>query len=82
MAALRIIDENGDVTEIQNVRNELLLPSSGGGTSFRTDKTLKLENGVLSVNTADVVEEDNTLPITSAAVAIQVGNIELILKTI
>lgn len=52
------------------------------GTDFKTDETLTLENGVLSVNTATEAEEDNTLPITSAAVATTVGNIEIILKTI
>ena len=52
------------------------------GTSFETDETLSLENGVLSVNTAKSVEFDNTLPVTSAAVAAQVGNIEVLLKTI
>lgn len=61
-------------------------PSPGGGgggtTSFEIDETLTFKDGVLSVNTADVVEEDNTLPVTSAAVATQVGNIEILLKTI
>lgn len=58
-------------------------PGGGGGTaSFETDETLTFKDGVLSVNTADVVEEDNTLPVTSAAVATQVGNIEILLKTI
>lgn len=52
------------------------------GVQFETDETLRLENGILSVNTADRAEEDNTLPITSAAVYTQVGNIEALLKTI
>lgn len=52
------------------------------GVNFTTDKTLKLEDGVLSVNTAEAVEEDNTLPITSAAVHTTVGNIEILLGTI
>lgn len=51
-------------------------------TGFETDETLTMENGILSVNTADAVEEDNTLPVTSAAVATQVGNIEVLLGTI
>lgn len=55
-------------------------PSSG--TYFETDETLRLENGTLSVNTADVVEEDNTLPVTSAAVYTEVGNINALLATI
>lgn len=56
----------------------------GGGVDFTTDETLHLdpETGVLSVNTADAVERDNTLPITSAAVHTTVGNIETLLKLI
>jgi hypothetical protein len=64
--------------------NGLTFEEFGGnaGTLFETDETLSLKDGVLSVNTADSAEEDNTLPITSAAVATQVGNIEILLKTI
>ena len=40
----------------------------GGGITFETDETLTLANGILSVNTAKDVEQDNTLPVTSAAV--------------
>lgn len=46
------------------------------------DETLSYENGVLSVNTAKEPDPDNTLPITSAAVATTVGNIAVLLKTI
>lgn len=49
---------------------------------FETDETLKFSNGILSVNTAQSVEEDNTLPITSKAVYTEIGNINAILKTI
>lgn len=52
------------------------------GTIFATDETLTLRNGILSVNTAEEPDPDNTLPITSAAVAQTVGNIEILLKTI
>ena len=38
--------------------------------------------GVLSVDTATEVEQDNTKPITSAAVHTEIGNIDVILKTI
>jgi hypothetical protein len=55
---------------------------SGGGTTFETDSTLVLENGILRVNTTNKVEADNTLPITSAGVHTQVGNIEVLLNTI
>lgn len=50
--------------------------------ALKTDETLVLKDGVLSVNTADVVEAGNTLPITSAAVHVTVGNIEALLETI
>lgn len=40
------------------------------------------EDGVLSVATADDMEQDNTLPITSAAVYTEVGNINSSLQTI
>lgn len=52
------------------------------GTIFTTDETLTLRNGILSVNTAEEPDPNNTLPITSAAVASTVGNIEILLKTI
>lgn len=53
------------------------------GVNFTTDATLNLsEDGVLSVNTAKKVEQDNTLPVTSAAVFTEVGNINALLETI
>lgn len=63
-------------------RIEALERGGGGGTSFTTDETLTLEGGVLSVNTAKAVEEDSSLPITSAAVFAEVGNINALLATI
>lgn len=53
-----------------------------GGGGFTTDETLILSDGILRVNTADAAEQDNTLPITSAAVYTAVGNIEVRLSTI
>lgn len=53
-----------------------------GSVEFQTDETLTLENGILSVNTTNDMEQDNTLPITSAGVFATVGNIEALLKTI
>lgn len=44
--------------------------------------TLKSENGLLNVNTVDVVQTDNTLPITSNGVAVTVGNINALLQLI
>ena len=40
------------------------------------------ENGVLSVDTATEVMQDNTKPITSGAVFTEVGNIEELLKAL
>lgn len=45
-------------------------------------KTLKVNEGVLDVNTTDNVEQDNTQPITSAAVHMQIGNIGALLGAI
>lgn len=73
---------DGTIYEVCDETARELAGSGGGGVSFTTDNTLKLANGVLGVNTADTAEQDNTLPITSAAVAASVGNIEAILKTI
>lgn len=55
---------------------------SGGNVDFKTDDTLILKDGILSVNTTNNMEQDNTLPITSAGVFATVGNIEALLKTI
>lgn len=67
----------------------------GGGGSYvpimsetvagiaKVGENLKIDReGRLSVDTADEVEEDNTRPITAAAVFATVGNIELLLGTI
>ena len=54
----------------------------GGSAGFLTDETLTLKDGILSVNTTDQMEQDNTLPITSAGVYTTVGNIGALLKTI
>ena len=75
----------GEISEeqIQSAVNKYLDENPiDPGVQFKPDKTLKLEDGILSVNTADKVEEDNTLPITSAAVYTEVGNINALLATI
>ena len=43
---------------------------------------LKYEDGILSIDTADTVEQDNTKPVTSAAVYTEIGNIEALLANI
>ena len=59
-----------------------LKADKSGNVDLETDATLKLEKGILSVNTTNDMERDNTLPITSAGVYATVGNIEALLKTI
>ena len=47
-----------------------------------TDETLIYKDGKLSVNTADDINDNNTLPVTAAAVYETVGNIEILLKRV
>lgn len=80
---INLLDIGSDVETIQRIVNEYLETNPpSGGVNFETDETLKLENGILSVNTTNEMEQDNTLPITSAGVYATVGNIEALLKTI
>lgn len=57
---------------------------SGSGGSYVIGSGLKLDpdTNTLSVDTATEVDQDNTKPITSAAVFETVGNIEILLGTI
>ena len=54
----------------------------GGGPNIEYGHGLKLEDGVLSVDCANVVEQDNTLPVTSAAVYVELGNVEALLAAL
>lgn len=54
-------------------------PGTGG---YIIGDGLKLEGRRLSVDTATTVDEDNTKPITSAAVFTEIGNINALLETI
>lgn len=68
-------DEIADVVE--EVKRDI-----SAGVEIHTDETLTFKDGILSVNTTDAMEQDNTLPITSAGVFATVGNIEALLMTI
>ena len=66
----------------QYEESDIPLPE-GGGFPYQIGNGLKVTGGdTLEVDTATNVEEDNTLPITSAAVYTTVGNIEILLGTI
>lgn len=75
-------DESGQRTIIYGIPRGR--DGTGSGFSYEIGHGLKVEeDGVtLAVDTADVVEKDNTLPITSAAVHVTVGNINALLETI
>ena len=79
LADLTTEDKSNLVAAINEVRQ-----TGGGGTAYTIGHGLKLdaETNTLSVDTADKMEQDNTLPITSAAVYVEVGNINALLKTI
>ena len=75
-----------DLDTGEYVTSDIPLPQVGEGGVLRInslDDTLNLsQEGKLSVNTAKDAEQDNTLPITSAAVYTELGNIDALLATI
>ena len=50
--------------------------------AIKVGKNLKINDGVLSVDTVIDILQDNTKPVTSGAVYTEVGNIEVLLKNI
>ena len=79
LADLTTEDKSSLVAAINEVRR-----TGGGGTAYTIGHGLKLDakTNTLSVDMADKIEQDNTLPITSAAVYAEIGNINALLKTI
>lgn len=71
------VNDDGEISITEKKTNKVtkIVP-------FTTDETLSFKNNVLSVNIAQEPAPDNTLPISAAAVATTVGNIEILLKTI
>ena len=66
--------------------NSLVAEGTGSGTAVGDIKIgnglKRTPDGTIEIDTATEVEIDNSKPITSAAVATQLGNIEELLKTI
>lgn len=64
--------------------SEYVLPPATNETlgGIKVGDNLKISGGVLSVDTAETVESDNTKPVTSGAVQVVVGNIDVLLSTI
>lgn len=83
---MRLLVDDGVFAKWYTIQRDRTLledgATSSGGTSFTTDSTLILEDGVLRVNTTNDASQDNTLPITSAGVYTQLGNISTLLSTI
>lgn len=52
------------------------------GSGYAIGDGLKIVDGALTVDTATEVEEDNTKPVTSGAVYVQLGNVEALLENI
>ena len=81
---------SGDITASGTLGQTVVV----GGTILRPATTTSLggiivgedleitQQGVLSVTKANAVEQDNTHPITAAAVYTEVGNIDALLQTI
>lgn len=76
------VDKVLDAAERAEAAAKRAEAAEGGGVAFEVDETLTLANGILSVNTAESVEQDNTLPVTSAAVYNEFSVINALLKTI
>lgn len=66
----------------QSIVNETIAAMPEVGVQFETDKSLKLEDGVLSVNTTDEATEYDQRPITSQGVYNEFAVINALLKTI
>lgn len=87
----RLRSEIGDLDDLTTSATDSLVAainevarSGGGGTKYQIGNGLILDakTNTLSVDTADAVERDNTKPITSAGVYLEIGNINALLATI
>lgn len=80
------IKKNGDGTLTVTTNDDRLIDigvSDGKQADIKIGETLRYdEHGNLQVNTVSEVEMDNTLPVTSSAVAVEIGNINVLLKAI
>lgn len=71
-------EDDGKVLTVENGK----WVAGEGGVNFETDETLKLENGILSVNTANAATEADQRPITAQGVYNEFAVINALLKTI
>lgn len=88
----QILDRIGNLDELETVSKDNLVDAineaynssgtGGGDIPYKIGPGLKVVNSTLTVDTADAVEEDNTRPVTSAAVYVEIGNIEALLAAL
>lgn len=75
LADLTTTDKSSLVAAInETAKNSVVWDDLGAG--------LKVEDGKLAVDTMDKIEQNNTKPVTSAAVHTEIGNINVLLATI
>lgn len=77
-------DGDTPIPPTPDLYSQLLAQIEAGGdaTGVIYGDGLKLTSGVVSVDTTNTAEQDNTKPITSAGVYTEIGNIEALLATI
>ena len=80
LADLKTYNKGNLVAAINEARNSG--GGSGGGYNIGPGLKLDAATNTLSVDTAEIVEKDNTKPVTSAAVYTEIGNINALLATI
>lgn len=89
---LAIQEQIGDLDDLDTTAKDNLVAainearnsggSGGGGYTIGDGLKLDPDTNTLSVDTAEAVEEDNTRPVTSAAVYTEIGNINALLGAI
>lgn len=75
---------DGSEINVGEISACVTLPVASADTigGIRVGESLRITDGVLSVDTATVVQQDNTKPVTSGAVHTEIGNIEALLEKI
>lgn len=66
----------------ETLRGTVEAGGSAGSMPYEIGPGLKVESGVLSVDTAGAVEADNTRPVTSDAVYRELGDVESLLAAL
>ena len=84
MDTMQIFRTAGQEYEIVDAAARKRIEALSEGSTYNIGHGLKLESSTmtLSVDVAEAVEADNTNPISSAAVHVEIGNIEILLATI